>query len=293
MLVASLQSNLAELENLVGLRLETRERLAGLLQAVFQASQETQRLFAPWFQVMEMQISRSLEEARKQNAEGTVQAERDLTALIILDRSAQGAQRGFAAVIDQLVQTATIGEKPRLPVVGFQLRRGLDDLDAKAKDLDPKLRAIFIEQLARVRTLASGPDAILAVRGQELDLIGNAEKLIAENADLSVRLTTAVDRLVWEAETDVDSSAKGALSVQRVSARILLLFATLSLISSILIVWLYVSRNLIRRLTRLSGAMLAIAGGRHHAPNHISGSDEIAEMRRVVQIVRKNQFERV
>ena len=64
-LVASLRSNLAELENLVGLRLKTRERVAGLLQAVFQANQETQRLFAPWLQVMEMQISRSLAEVRK------------------------------------------------------------------------------------------------------------------------------------------------------------------------------------------------------------------------------------
>ena len=292
LLVASLRSNLAELESLVGLRLETKERLTRLLQAVFQANQETQRLFAPWFQVMEMQISRSLDEARKRDAEPGAQAGRDLAGSFVLDRSAQTAQRGFAAVIDQLVQTATVGEKSRLPVIGFQLRRSLDDLDAKAKDLDPKLRALFIEQVGRVRTLAIGPDAILAVRGQELDLIGSAEKLIAENADLSVRLTAAVDRLVSEAETDVDSSAKGALSVQRLSARILLSFAILSLIGSILIVWLYVSRNLIRRLTRLSGGMLAIAGGNHHTPIDISGSDEVAEMGRVVEILRKNTLER-
>jgi signal transduction histidine kinase len=291
-LVASLRSNLAELESLVGLRLKTRERLAGLLQTVFQANQETQRLFAPWFQVMEMQINRSLEEARKQSAESNAQAGRDLPASIVLDRSAHTAQRGFAAVIDQLVQTATIGEKPRLPVIGFQLRRSLDELDARAKALDPKLRALFIEQVERVRTLAIGPDAILAVRGQELDLIGSAEKLIAENAALSVRLTAAVDRLVWEAETEVDSSTKQALSVQRLSARMLLLFAILSLISSTLIVWLYVGRNLIRRLMRLSGGMLAIAGGSHHTPIEISGSDEIAEMGRVAEILRKNTLER-
>src|SRR5260221_6512568 len=292
LLVAFLRSNLADIESLVWLRLETKERLNRLLQAVFQANQETQRLFAPWFQVMEMQISRSLDEARKRDAEPGAQAGRDLAGSFVLDRSAQTAQRGFAAVIDQLVQTATVGEKSRLPVIGFQLRRSLDDLDAKAKDLDPKLGALFIEQIGRVRTLAIGPDAILAVRGQELDLIGSAEKLIAENADLSVRLTAAVDRLVSEAETDVDSSAKGALSVQRLSARILLSFAILSLIGSILIVWLYVSRNLIRRLTRLSGGMLAIAGGNHHTPIDISGSDEVAEMGRVVEILRKNTLER-
>ena len=239
-----------------------------------------------------MQISRALDEIRKPNAEPGAQAGRDLAALIALDRSAQAAQREFSTVVDQLVQTATIGEKRRLPVVGFQLRRGLDDLDVRAKDLDPKLRALFIEQVGHVRTLALGSDAILAVRGQELDLIGNAEKLIAENSDLSARLTKAVDQLVWEAETEVSSSARGALSVQQLSARVLLVFAALSLVSSILIVWLYVGRNLIRRLTHLSSGMLAIAGGRLHSPIDISGRDEVAEMGRVVEIFRRNTLER-
>jgi signal transduction histidine kinase len=292
LLVASLRANLAELETLVGQRLETRERLAGLLQGVFQASQGTQQLFAPWFQVMEMQISRSLDEARRRGADAMGQEARDLATWIMLDRSAQAAQRGFAAALDQLVQTATVGEKSRLPVVGFQLRRGLDDLATKAKDLDPKLRALLIDQLDRVRTLAFGPDAILAVRAQELDLIANAEKLIAANADLSARLTAAVNQLVWEAETEVNSSLKGALSVQRVSARVLLTFAALSLIGSIMIVWLYVGRNLLRRLMRLSDGMLAIAAGAHHRPIDISGSDEVAEMGRVVEVFRKNTLER-
>jgi signal transduction histidine kinase len=168
----------------------------------------------------------------------------------------------------------------------------LDDLDAKAKDLDPKLRVLFSDLLGRVRALAVGPEAIPVVRGQELDLIGNAQKLIAENADLSVRLTAAVDRLVAEAETDVSSSSRDALSVQRLSARILLTFAALSLLGSILIVWLYVGRNLIRRLMRLSSGMLAIAEGSHHTPINISGSDEVAEMGRVVEIFRKNTLER-
>jgi len=292
LLVASLRSNLAELDELVGLRLKTRERLAGLLQAVFQANEETQRLFAPWFQVMEMQVNRALDDARKGNTDPSVQSGQDLAASIILDRSAQVAQRGFSAVVEQLVQTATAAEKQRLPVVAFQLRRALDDLAAKAKDLDPKLRVLFVDQIGRIRTLAIGPDAILAIRGQELDLIGHAERLIGQNADLSSRLTRAIDRLVSEAETDVSSATSGALSLQRLSARVLIGFATLSLLSSILIVWLYVGRNVIRRLVHLSDGMLAIAGGSQHAPIEISGNDELTEMGRVVEIFRQNTLER-
>jgi nitrate/nitrite-specific signal transduction histidine kinase len=212
--------------------------------------------------------------------------------LIDLDCAAQAVQRGFSANVEQLVQTATTGQKQQLAVVEFQLRRSLDDLDSNAKNLDPKLHTIFVDLVGRLRTVAIGPDAILAVRGQELDLIGQAEQLIAKNADLSVHLTTAVDRLVSEAEKDVSSSASGAISVQRVSARILLAFAILSLVSSILIGWLYVGRNLIRRLMRLSSGMLAIATGSRDAPIDVVGSDEVAEMGRVVEIFRKNTLER-
>ena len=68
LLVTSLRSNLAQLEDLLGLRLTARERLAGLLQAAFQVNQDSQRLFAPWLQIMEMQINRTLDEARRQDA---------------------------------------------------------------------------------------------------------------------------------------------------------------------------------------------------------------------------------
>ena len=292
LLVGSLRSNLAELENLVGLRLKIRERLAGFLRSAFQSNQEAQRLFAPWIQVMEMQINRSLEEARKAEGGQGQPPGRDLAGSILLDRSAQAAQRGFSAVVNELIQTATTTEKQRLPIAEFQLRRSLDDLEARAKDLDPKLRTLFVEQIKRVRALAMGPDAMLAVRGQELELIARAEKLIAENANLSVNLTAAVDRLVADAETDVTSATIDALSVQRFSARMLLTLAALSLFSSILIVWLYVSRDLIRRLMNLSGGMLAIAGGNVRVPIDISGRDEIAEMGRVAEILRKNTLER-
>ena len=292
LLVGSLRSNLAELENLVGLRLTTRERLAGHLRGVFQSNQEAQRLFAPWIQVMEMQINRSLDEARKADGGQGAPAGRDLAGSILLDRSAQAAQRGFSGVVNELVQAATATEKQRLPIVEFQIRRNLDELEARARDLDPKLRTLFVDQIKRVRALAMGPDAMLAVRGQELDLIAQAEKLIAENANLSVKLTAAVDRLVAEAEADVTSSTTDALSVQRFSARMLLALAGLSLFSSILIVWLYVSRDLIRRLMGLSGGMLAIAGGNVRVPIVVSGDDEIAEMGRVAEALRKNTLER-
>ena len=216
-LVAALRSNLTGLGELVDSRIKTKERVAELLQALVQIGKDADRMFAPWFDVMELRIKRALEDSRSGRAETVIPPNADLAGVIILDRAAQTAHRGLSALIDQLVQASTIEKKARLPVVEFHVRRSLDDLQARAKDLDPKLRAIFTEQLSQIRKLAIGQDAALAIRSQELEFVGKAEHLIVENTDLSVGLTAAVDRLVSEAEADIGASAKDALSVQRLS----------------------------------------------------------------------------
>jgi GAF domain-containing protein len=291
-LVASFESNLAQLEKLVGFRLESQERLAALLEEAFQADRDTERLFAPWFQVMEMQISRSFRDPRLRGGEPSARPDGDLAATVARERSARSAQRGFSTIVAQLHQTASAGDGSRLPVVEFEIRRGLTNLETLAKQLDPKLERLFVDQVVHVRRLAIGPDAILAVRRQELDLVGQAEKLIGENSTLSAQLESAVNSLVSKTEGDIASSTGDALSVQKLNANILLALAALSLIGSALIVWLYVGRNLIRRLMSLNDGMLAIAAGRHHHAIDIAGNDEVAEMGRVAEILRKNTVER-
>jgi adenylate cyclase len=73
---------------------------------------------------------------------------------------------------------------------------------------------------------------------------------------------------------------------------VLLAVAALSLISSGLIVWLYVQRNLIARLTALSESMLAIAGGNLRAPVPASrGRDEIDRMAGALAVFRDTAVE--
>ena len=69
-----------------------------------------------------------------------------------------------------------------------------------------------------------------------------------------------MDGLVGEARGEMTAATADAASVQRVSSRVLIAVVLLSLLSSGLIVWLYVQRDLLRRLTALSGSMLAVAG---------------------------------
>ena len=289
--VSSLTVNLTALDGLVAQRLETNERISALRRGVFQTSDEAQRLLAPWLMVMDGQVS-GLVESLRGTGRGSGEDARRLATLIPLQRATQTAQQQFSATVDLLNEASTADEPRRLEVLAFQLGRALRDLETTAAGLDPKLRSLFLELVTKLKAFAEGPDAIAEVRKQELALVADGERLLNENVGLSAQLTSAVDQLAAGAKQEIGAATRDALSVQRLSTRVLIVLVALSLLTSILIVWLYVGRNIVRRLTALSEGMLAIAGGSLHAPVVAQGADEIAAMGRAVEVFRKNTLER-
>ena len=77
-----------------------------------------------------------------------------------------------------------------------------------------------------------------------------------------------------------------ALGAQRLGSAVLIGMVLLSLLSSGLIVWRYVDRNLVARLRALSDSMLAIAGGDLRAPLPAAGHDELGAGRRADRVPR-------
>jgi len=290
-LVSLLTASLGELDGLVARRLETSERIKALRRGVFQTNDETQRLLAPWLEVTGSEIA-TLVEASEAGPGGPGDRPRRLASLIESQRQMQTAQRQVSAAVDMLAEASTAEQARRLPILDFQLGLALQDLTETAAGLDPKLRPLFLEQVAKLRDFAEGPNAIAEARGQELALVGEGENRLAETANLSAQLAAAVDRLGSAAKRDIGEAIRDALSVQRLSTRALVVVVALSLLTSVLIVWLYVGRNIVRRLTALSDGMLAIAGGSLHKPVAVEGADEIAAMGRAVEILRRNTLER-
>ena len=290
-IISSLTVSLVALDDLVARRLDTNERIKTLLRGVFQTNDETRRLLAPWLMVMDSQISGLVDGVRKANENDGGDAARRLAALVELQRPAQIAQRQVSAAVDMLAEASTTDQDRRLPVLAFQLGGVLRDLEVTAAGLDPKLRPLFLEQVAKLREFVAGPNAIAEARRQELALVGEGERRLTENANLSGQLTAAVDQLASAAKRDIGDATRDALSVQRLSTRVLVALVALSLLTSVLIVWLYVGRNIVHRLTALSDGMLAIAGGRLHAAVAAQGADEIAAMGRAVEIFRRNAIE--
>jgi adenylate cyclase len=146
-------------------------------------------------------------------------------------------------------------------------------------------------EIALLSSFIEGSNSILDARNAELAIISEGQQRLSENSELSRRLTKAVDRLVLGAKQDIMNANREALSAQQFSTGVLIALVAMSLVSSVLIVWLYVDRNLIARLTALSRSMLAIADGNLETSLPAAGRDEIGRMARALAIFRDTAVE--
>jgi signal transduction histidine kinase len=293
-IVSSLTINLSALDDVVSRRLNANDQVRMLLRGAFQTNDETQRLLAPWLMVTDSQISRLLagiRQADPTSPESGLGSALDLASLLDVQRPAQSVDRLFSTAIGMLAEASASDQDRRLTVLTFQLGRSLRELEATASGLDTKLKPLFLEQVSKLREFVEGPNSIPEARKREINLVSEGQRRLAENAALSSQLATAVDDLASAAKLDIGDATRDALAVQRVSTRILVAAVALSLLTSVLIVWLYVGRNIVRRLTKLSHSMLSIAGGQLDAHVLTQGTDEIAAMGKAVEVFRGNAIE--
>ena len=206
--------------------------------------------------------------------------------------SLQRVQFLITSVSDRLQQITATEDVESVRVQTFRVQQALGEARRMTADLDVRLRPLLTEKLDQFQPHVEGIGSVPELRLQELALVAQANRHLTENSVLSRDLTEAVDRLVAVAKRDIAHANQEALTTQKFSSTVLIAAVALSLLSSILIVWFYVGRNIVTRLTALSRSMLAISQGNLQANLPSGGSDEIAEMGRAVEILRRNTLER-
>lgn len=185
-----------------------------------------------------------------------------------------------------LQKVASAKDTSEFEEIAESLRSSLTALEAAALESRPDARAELLRLKAALENTVDGSDDIFLARERELDQIFEAKRQLKLNADVSRQLTEAVDRLVTESKAHIDQANRESSGVQRVSIAIMIVVVVLSLVSSSLIVWLYVERNLAARVRALSNSMLEIARGNLNAEIPYGGSDELAGMADALTVFR-------
>src|SRR5262249_25513799 len=144
--------------------------------------------------------------------------------------------------------------------------------------LDRDVSLALTGPLGKLRADATGDAGIIAARLIELETTEEGRRLTVHNSLFASRLSSAVDALVDGSKRGIAAATDQTRSVQQFSSVTLITVVVLSLASSVFIVWFYVGRSVVARLTALSTGMRAIVSGRRDITIPIRGHDEITEM---------------
>ena len=285
--VAGLHDSLQRLDGLVQRRIEVAEGKDRLGRQLVSTVTAMQRLIAPGLLVLDALTAQWRRQDGVSDAAAVAESARTIVAYLPM----QQARLEISTVNDALIRASTASEAD-LALAAFPIRRSLDSLDALMPLMEERVRERLVRPLEDLKALAAPVGGISAARSDELTLVAEGGRLIAENASLSRQLSEAADALVAGAARDITGAVAEAASVRRVGGGFLLAVMMLSIASAFLIVWFYVDRRLISRLTGLSESMLAIAGGNLRAPLPAAGSgDEIGRMAVALAVFRDTAVE--
>jgi methyl-accepting chemotaxis protein len=156
----------------------------------------------------------------------------------------------------------------------------------------PEGAATLIKPMAdKLQAAALGPEGMVATRTEELKVLAEATRLVADNRAVTQRLSDAVNELVRQQEQEVGQAAVDTESMLSRSRMTQYGVSALGILASILVAWLYVSRIVVNRLIELKEAMSEIAGGNLDTPIRITGEDEISQMGRELIVFRDTALE--
>ncbi len=289
-----LRANLFTLYTLVGERIELAERKQLILDQMHKSQEEILIILNNWIASVDNNIQRldsTIEDFRLSLEDRSV-AEKELIESLTLFASLQKTLQSITEIY-RILSDITIAETQEdIDLFELRMQLPLESLATLSAAAEPQLSLIIKAEIERLKLYDQGEENMPLLRAREIALISNGERVKSQNISLSNELTKVVEIIVRDSQQDISQATNQARDVRKSSSIILIIIASMSLASSILIVWLYVGRNLITRLTALSSSMLAIAGGNLRTPlPEPSSSDEIGQMGEALVIFRDTAIE--
>jgi methyl-accepting chemotaxis protein len=145
---------------------------------------------------------------------------------------------------------------------------------------------------AKLQVLGQGKTGVFKIRMKELDAADYGETILEETRKLNVGLGISVQQLVDGVRRETDDSTFQARQQISFATMVMLALGVATLVGSILFVWLYVGRNILRRIRSLQRSMQLLSDGDLESEVYQSHQhDEIASMANSLQVFRESMIE--
>ena len=271
--VGQLLSNLVEIERLSADRLRIDQAISDAWVSVQKTLDKVQKLLDPGLRALNDTIDCEMSnqgDPDQDPAVGGVTVADLLTELEPYERVQDEVSKIYKSVLD----ARTSPDAALVKILQLQARSSMRKLD---KYLFPGLREFVKPELVTMREIIEGPKNLFDTRGQMLSKVEQTRRLLKENVQLSAKLTTAVDELTGTTTQDIADASAQVESVQKFGTFTLLAVGSVSLLISVLIVYV-IDRGLIARITTLTKAARSIVDGDLETEIPGGGNDEIGDL---------------
>ncbi|SFG53549.1 ATP-binding protein [Neptunomonas qingdaonensis] len=136
------------------------------------------------------------------------------------------------------------------------------------------------ETVVNIIFLSRGQNNMFTLRSKERAILESGQMLLTQVQEELGQLNQLIAIQTEKTEKAAQSSVYNARETIKTGRTWMLLMVTASLLFSILIVWLYVGRNMVARITSLDASMRSIANGNLEEQVQVKGNDEIGAMAR-------------
>ena len=143
-----------------------------------------------------------------------------------------------------------------------------------------------------VMGLGEGKTGVFKIRQKELDAADYGQAILEESRKLNVGLGISVQQLVEGVRSETDASTGQARKEISLATIVMQGLGAATLIGSVLFVWLYVGRNILRRIGNLQRSMQVLSSGDLATEIYRSSQhDEIGAMADSLQVFRESMIE--
>jgi methyl-accepting chemotaxis protein len=220
---------------------------------------------------------------RDQKSDGSA----TINQLIDTLRSLLEIQAKINLLAGLLIESSMVADVADLTPLGDLILAADRGVQADLRELpDPDQRQ-KIGALYSLLAAIAGGHGIVSLRANELDRAHETEQAFAAALADSTKLKQAVDALVEREGAFAQHLSAQATRQMSIGRIILVVLSLAALLAACAIAWLYVGRNIVRRLTLLSSAMRRIAKGDKNVSIPLGGHDEIAEMAGALLVFRE------
>ncbi|ASJ70925.1 methyl-accepting chemotaxis protein [Granulosicoccus antarcticus] len=191
--------------------------------------------------------------------------------------------------------SGTLGQVPQVSNIAameplkeqYRLSQGLIERSLP-KTIDIQGMHGIAEQVKVLFMLGNDTDGIFYHRAQEL----TSEKSILESVEKLESIQSGiinylVDR-VYESREQVSNEGAKVNGLIDTSQAQLILVSVLSVLVTVLVFWLLITRSLLKRLLQTIIALKSLADGKYDVSVSINGNDELTDLAKTVEVFRQN-----